>query len=205
MLRPCTAMSCSRARAVQCRPTSANTSTRKRSGYIAASIGPILRALQGATKKCERTCSRVNRSAHRRSAALAAPRPLPSIDGAHDFLQVHAVVGGIPRWAAAHDHVVAGLQRVPRDPLLIQADGAGPFRADLLYPARIVARLNVHPRVWIAVLELRHVAFDRDELLLDVRRGERMVAAHADISDECNDHQAKHYAWHACVFILIRY
>src|SRR5712691_98217 len=62
-------------------------------------------------------------------------------------------VGGIPGWAAGDDHAVVGLQRVFGDPLLVEADRAGPFRAGPLYPPEVVARLDVNPRIWIAILE----------------------------------------------------
>ena len=53
------------------------------------------------------------------------------------------------------------------------------------------ARRDVDPRMRVAVLELHHIAFDRDALLLDIRRSKRMVAESRDGTDENDERQAK--------------
>src|SRR5260370_207693 len=75
--------------------------------------------------------------------------------------RVDGVGGGIGGGAAGDDDAIAGLQRVLADAPLFQTRGAGPLGRNLPHHARLVSRVDVNPRVGIAVLELHELAFNR--------------------------------------------
>ena len=71
--------------------------------------------------------------------------------------------------------MIAGLQLRGADALLFEAAWIGPFGAKLTHDAAVVVGREVHPRVWIAVVEADHVPFKGDHLIFVVVTRKGMV------------------------------